>query len=144
MSSISRVFGLQLWNLAASLIFTCSFSWWGSFLWLMIEIHFMLISSHHICIIHNCHSTVNYEVAYHAYSTGLHSTSQHSTAQHSTAQHIAAQHSTAHCSTAQHSTSQHSTAQRSTSLLHSTVQHITAHHCTFWRTVKSDSELQSL
>ena len=29
------LFGLQLWNLAASLILTCSFSWWGSFLRLM-------------------------------------------------------------------------------------------------------------
>ena len=35
MSTISRVFGLQLWNLAALLILTCSFSWWGSLLWSM-------------------------------------------------------------------------------------------------------------
>ena len=35
MSSIPDVFGLQLWNLAVLLILTCSFSWWGSFLWLM-------------------------------------------------------------------------------------------------------------
>ena len=35
MPTISRVFGHQLWNLAALLILTCSFSWWGSFLWLM-------------------------------------------------------------------------------------------------------------
>ena len=47
MSAISRVFGLQLWNLAVLLILTRSFSWWGSFLWFM---KFMLISSRHICI----------------------------------------------------------------------------------------------
>ena len=33
--AIPRVFGLQLWNLAVLLILTCSFSWWGSFLWFM-------------------------------------------------------------------------------------------------------------
>ena len=35
MSTISRVSALQLWNLAVFLILTRSFSWWGSFLWLM-------------------------------------------------------------------------------------------------------------
>ena len=44
MSTIPRVFGQQLWNLAASLILTCSFSWWGSFLWLMTFNYFMLIT----------------------------------------------------------------------------------------------------
>ena len=34
----------QLWNLAASLILTCSFLWWGS---IKMKIEFMLISSHH-------------------------------------------------------------------------------------------------
>ena len=49
MSAISRVFGLQLWNLAALLILTCSLSWWGLFLWFM-KFNLCLISSHHTCI----------------------------------------------------------------------------------------------
>ena len=35
MSAILPVFGQQLWNMAVLLILTYSFSWWGSFLWLM-------------------------------------------------------------------------------------------------------------
>ena len=62
MSTISNVFGLQLWNLAVLLILTCYFSWWGSFLW--IEIQFMLISSRHIYIrsISIIHSTGSLKV----------------------------------------------------------------------------------
>ena len=48
MSTISRVFGPQLWNLAASLMLTCSLMM--GFISLVDEIQFMLISSRHICI----------------------------------------------------------------------------------------------
>ena len=47
MSTISYMFGLQLWKLAVWLILTCSFSVMG-FISLVDEIQFMLISSRHI------------------------------------------------------------------------------------------------
>ena len=46
MSAISRSFGLQLWNVAVIQMLTCSFSWWASFVWLILltSWHFQIIS----------------------------------------------------------------------------------------------------